>query len=52
MPKGLYTILHNRLDLRPDMEFDHDILYPEPVTNEKNVRLGFLAQWLLEHAFL
>lgn len=37
MPTGLYAIPHDRLDLRPDLEFDHDILHPKRVTDEKNV---------------
>ena len=37
IPPGLHPIPTNLLDLRTDSEIDHDLLYPKPVTNEKNI---------------
>ena len=37
IPSGLYAIPHDHLDLRPDLEIDHDFLLPNPVKDEKNV---------------
>jgi hypothetical protein len=37
VPAGLHTIPNYLLDLRPDSEVDHDLLHPEPVSDEKNI---------------
>lgn len=37
IPKGMRAIPTELLDLRPDSEIDHDLLHPQPVTDEKNV---------------
>lgn len=36
-PAGLHDILIDQLDLRPDSAIDHDLLHPQPVTDEKNI---------------
>ena len=37
MPAGVHAIPYNLLDLRSDSEVDHDLLYPKPVSDEKNI---------------
>lgn len=37
MPRGVHPIPHDQLDLRSDAEIDHDLLYPPPVKDEKNI---------------
>ena len=49
MPTGLYAIPHDRLDLRPDLEVDHDILHPKLVTDEKNIWFFWHSGFLNMH---
>ena len=49
MPSGLYAIPRDRLDLRPDLEVDHDILHPKRVTDEKNVWFFWHSGFLNMH---
>nr|ANM86618.1 putative capsule polysaccharide biosynthesis protein [Cladonia uncialis subsp. uncialis]AUW30761.1 putative capsule polysaccharide biosynthesis protein [Cladonia uncialis subsp. uncialis] len=49
MPTGLYAIPHDRLDLRPDSEVDHDILHPKLVTDEKNIWFFWHSGFLNMH---
>ncbi|KAL6872184.1 hypothetical protein J3F83DRAFT_734100 [Trichoderma novae-zelandiae] len=37
MPDGVYAIPKAQLDLRSDAEVDHDLLNPQPISNEKNI---------------
>jgi hypothetical protein len=37
LPAGLHAITSHLLDLRPDVEVDHDLLHPKPVSDEKNI---------------
>ncbi|KAK5113764.1 hypothetical protein LTR85_010781 [Meristemomyces frigidus] len=37
IPQGVHAVPTELLDLRPDPEADHDLTYPKPVTDEKNV---------------
>ncbi|KAL8688881.1 MAG: hypothetical protein Q9218_005311 [Villophora microphyllina] len=34
---GLHAIPNDLLNLRPDTEIDHDLLHPQPVSDEKNI---------------
>jgi len=43
LPAGVHAIPSHLLDLRPDSEVDHDLLHPEPVSDDKNV-------WFFWHA--
>jgi len=36
VPTGVHVIPNHLLDLRSDSEIDHDLLYPRPVSGEKN----------------
>lgn len=49
MPTGLYAIPHDRLDLRPDLEVDQDILHPKLVTDEKNIWFFWHSGFLNMH---
>lgn len=37
LPFGVHALPQSSLDLRPDLQIDHDILHPAPVTSEKNI---------------
>ena len=37
IPKGVHAIPSHILDLRPDVEVDHDLLHPKTITDEKNI---------------
>lgn len=36
-PEGVHAIPSDLLDLRPDVEVDHDLLHPKPISGEKNI---------------
>ncbi|MCJ1379976.1 hypothetical protein MMC17_003079 [Xylographa soralifera] len=37
LPAGVHIIPDQLLDLRPDSEVDHDLLHPDPISDEKNI---------------
>ena len=51
LPAGVHVIPTHLLDLRPDSEVDHDLLYPRPVSDEKNVWFFWHSGYTLMHPY-
>lgn len=51
IPAGLSPIPEEQLDLRPDVEVDHDLLHPRPVSDEKNVWLFWDTGFAQMHGY-
>ena len=51
IPPGLHPIPTNLLDLRPDLEIDHDLLHPKPISNENNIWFFWDAGYANMHPY-
>ncbi|KAF2993787.1 hypothetical protein E8E14_002291 [Neopestalotiopsis sp. 37M] len=51
IPQGMHAIPSELLDLRSDSEIDHDILHPQPVTDEKNIWFFWHSGFINMHPY-